>query len=257
MPTPTRTLTTALAAVLVASLSAAALARVTAVEPDDGVERAYRYELRALGNAAGEAVLTIGPRKRVAGKYLRAVRLEGRTRGFAAKVFEAVADGTTWLDDAWLPVAAGWRTRTDTGKSRVKATYPGNRTRGEYRKNGELKRRIDEAHDVRPLDIVSAFAWLLRTDLEADASWDRPLFDGRKIYRFQAKVGDPKEIAVPLGVRKAWPVHVKVSREDFSRRLTYWVGVDDRVPYKLVFHYGLLGEVEARLTSKREREPDA
>lgn len=250
---PRHPMTLAIAAVACCLVPATASAHAASTAPDDQVERAYRFELRAMGAKAGDAVLTIGALGPVGEKVLRPVRLEGRTTGVAARLFGFAADATSWLDGAWFPVAAGWKGDTDAAKRRVKATFPGNHTRGEYRKNGKLLYRVDVGHEVRPLDAVSAFAWLLHAELEPGAVLDRPLYDGRKIYRFEARVGEPREIAIPMGVRNAWPVKIRISREDFERRVTYWVGVEDRLPCKFVFDYGLLGRIEAILTSKRER----
>jgi hypothetical protein len=241
---------------LAVPLFALASAPAFAAGPSPADVHTFRYELRALGSPAGEAVLTLGAEKSVQGKELRPVRLEAKTAGFAAKVFKAITDATTWVDAKGLPVLGAWESETSKGRSKGSSRFDGTRLEADHTTNGKSKKVKAKLAD-RAVDAVSAFAWALGLDLREGESAKRPLFDGKRLFEIEVKAGKAESVTVPAGVREAVPLLVTVTRKGFERRLVYWVGKDDKVPYKLRFEYGHLGAVEALLVAMKVEKPSA
>lgn len=238
----------ALAALVALSLVAPSAA---AAGPADGA-RSFKYELRSVGARQGQAILSIGERTRVGDRWLRSVRLEARTEGLLGRLYRAGADATTWIDDHWLPVRAHWEGFTKTGKRRVDVRYEGRRILGEYEREGKPLQKTDRKLVRRTTDTVSVFAWLMNQDLRPGQRMRQPLFAGTRIYWLTIEVGEPERILVPVGLRVAYPVKVVATRgKKYRREATYYLGVDDGVPYKLSFTYGLVGAVEAVLVGAR------
>jgi hypothetical protein len=236
----------------------AALATLTLLAPSASAEapadaaRSFKYELRSVGARQGQAVLSIGERTKVGDRWLRSVRLEARTEGLLGRLYRAGADATTWIDDHWLPVRAHWEGFTKTGKRRVDVRYEGRRILGEYDREGQPLKKTDRKLVRRTTDTVSVFAWLMNQDLKPGQRLRQPLFAGTRIYWLTIEVGEPERIMVPVGLRVAYPVKVVATRgKKYRREATYYLGVDDGVPYKLSFSYGLVGAVEAVLIGSR------
>lgn len=216
-------------------------------------QRSFKYELRSVGAHAGEAILSIGERTRVGERWLRAVHLEARTAGLLGKLYRAGADATTWIDDHWLPVRAHWNGVTKTGKRRVDATFEPKRIVSEYEREGKGTKKSTAPLKARVTDSVSVFAWMINQDLTPGTTYARQLFSGNRIYSLNIEVGEPERIMVPLGLRTAIPVKVEATRgKKFKRSVTYWIGAEDRVPYKLSFSYGAIGSVDAVLVAMRD-----
>ncbi len=226
--------------------AAVAAARVDATE-----SRSYRYQLKALGGHVGEAILTVGATEKIGGKRLRAVSMEARTEGFAATVFKTQTSSTSWVDEVWLPIRARWDAMIPTGKRLVKARYDGRKLDGEDFRDGKLKHKLKRTLPKRTNDLLSIFPWLAHGPLEPGRKFETSVYDGIRIYNLSAVVGAPEQVTVPAGVRTAWPIRIAVTRGKYKRDLTYWVGTEDRTPYKLLFDFGLLGSVEALLVSEK------
>ncbi len=235
------------AALIGASLLASPEASATATKEET---KMYRYQLEALGGHAGEAAFTVGAMQSVKGKRVRPVRIEAATGGLAKAVFSATASGVTFIDSKGLPVLANVDAMTPKGPWKGSSTYKGRRLDAEWtigEKTHKRKARLKK----RPLDLVGAFAWALTLPRKPGKSFSRPLFDGKKVYELKASFGKPKRIQVPMGMRDAIPLEIVVKRGKFRRKITYWIGSDDGVPYKLAFKYGHLGTVEALLVQMK------
>ncbi len=234
-----------------ASKGETALAGSPSPTASDG-QTAFRYRLRALGASAGEAVMTVSEPRRVGKMSLRSVRLEARTSGLAGRVYSALGDGTSWVDEAWLPVRSAWSSVIKGGARHAESKYQPNRITGEYEREGKPTRKIDDRVPGRATDIVSAFIWLVHQPMEPGHAIDKRLHDGNRTYRLVGEVGERSRITVPLGVRDVWPIHMRLERNHkVVRHVTYWVGADDRMPYKVSFDYGALGTIDVELVGHR------
>lgn len=232
-------LSSILTVTFLASLSGAALAQDTG-------ERGWRYELRAMGAKAGEAILVIGPQEKVGTTDLRAIRIDAYTEGMAKNFLDATSVATTWVDLSWLPVRARWDQVIDKQKRVVKASFTGKGVKGTDERDGKLFESPDWTIGRPPQDVVSVFTWLARQEMSPGNKFEIPVFDGRRIYTVNAQVGVAKEIQLPVGFRRAIPIRATVVRGEYKRNIELWVSAErDRTPLKMVFKYGLLGEVEA------------
>jgi hypothetical protein len=219
----------------------------------DGEQRAFRFEVRALGATIGDAVLSIGALQDIGGHKLRPVSVQAKTRGLGATLYPCDTTSTSWVDAATMPVLARWDATIPGGKRVVKARFDGNHVKGEDHRNGKLKKRLDRKLGARAADIISSLAWLLEMDLTAGTQVRAPLYDGLRIYLLSATVGDVQEIRVPGGLRQAVPIRVAVTRGDkFRKDIVYWVDPVTRTPYKLSFKFGVLGSVDALLIAERK-----
>lgn len=239
-----------------ASLVLAPSALASSPSPALDQVHTFRYEIRALGGEAGEAVLTLGAEKAVEGKKLRPVRIEAKTGGLAAKLYKAWGDATAWVDRLGLPAATAWKATSPTGAKEGKAKFTGKRVDGEYTL-GTTTKPVKAKLPERALDVTSAFAWALGLDLTEGRIEKKALFDGRRFFALEAKVGKASDLTLPIGLREAVPILITVTRGKVERRLVYWVGKADRVPYKLEFQYGTLGDVEALLVQMKVEKPAA
>jgi len=220
---------------------------------DKEVERAYRYELRALGAYAGEAIFQVGVEEDVGKRTLRPIRIDAHTSGLAANFLDAKTMSTTWVDKTWMPVRARWDQVLDKVKRVVKASFESKKVKGTDDRDGKLFAKIDLDTSARGLDLVSVFSWLMHADLSPGAKYDIPVFDGRRIYDLAVTVGIAKELQVPVGFRQAIPLTIKVTRGEYKREVELWLSAEkDRTPLKLVFKYGMLGTVEASLVGEKK-----
>lgn len=216
-------------------------------------QTAFRYRLKALGASAGEAVLTVGEPLEVGKRKLRSIRLEAKTSGLAGRVYAALGDGTSWVDGSWLPVRSVWRAVIKGGKRYAESKYERDRIVGQYEREGRPTRKINHRVPGRATDVVSAFIWLAHQPLKAGDAIDKRLHDGNRTYRLKGVVGEASSISVPLGVRDAVPVKMELLRAGkVIRHITYWIGADDRMPYKVTFDYGALGNIDAELIGHRK-----
>ena len=216
----------------------------------------YRFELRALGGNVGEAVLSLGKVKRVGKRSLRPVRIDATTGGLAEKVMKTTVSATDWVDtSSGFPARGRWDSEDKKGKRIVKARYDGKRIRGEDFRNGKLRRKLDKTLKQRANGLVSVFGWLInQKSLTPGTKIETPIYDGRRVYHATFSVASVERIHVPVGVRKALKVTVKVTRPDkacYRKDLTFWIDPKDHTPYKLAFSYGVLGDVVAALTGKK------
>lgn len=236
-----------LAVALLAGSAATALA-------DESRERTFRYELRALGQKAGEAVLFIGDETRIGKQKLRPVRIDARTSGLAATLLKTEAVTTSWVDQRWLPVRARWDIALDEIKRVYRTTYSGNRVKGTDSRDGKVFKTNDYRTRERGSDIISIFPWIMHQDMTPGTTYAIEVFDGRRMYDLSITVGMAADIHLPVGLRKAIPLRGRVTRGDaYSRDVEFWISAEeDRTPFKLVFKYGMLGEVEAVLVSQRK-----
>jgi len=233
--------------------SAGAVSASGETASDDESVHAFRYELRALGTRAGEAVFHIGNAREVAKRSLRPVRIDARTEGLAARLLRTEAVSTTWVDAAWLPVRARWDIELDRVKRIYRTTYNGRRITGTDTRNGAVFKHNDFTLRQRGADIISIFPWVMNQDMTPGTRYAIEIFDGRRVYDLEFTVGTASELSLPVGLRQAIPLTGVVTRgNEFRRELTLWLSAEpDRTPLKLSFNYGLLGNVEAILVGQR------
>ena len=238
-------------ALLVATAGTAAAADTPA---KDEASFTYRYELRALGAKAGEAVLFIGTPEKIGEHTLRPIRIDAKTEGLAAKVMKTDTASTSWVDHVWLPVRARWDITLDRVRRVYKTVFEGRRIKGTDTRGGKVHAKNDYTLRQRGVDIVSVFAWIMHQDMTPGTHYAIQVYDGRRVYDLDFVVGTASDIHLPVGIRKAIPLRGKISRGDaYSRNVELWLSVDaDRALYKLVFKYGLLGEVEAVLVGNKK-----
>lgn len=219
--------------------------------PPDG-ERAYRYELRALGTYAGEAIFTIGAEEEVGKRTLRPVRIDAHTSGLAANFLDAKTRSTAWVSQTWLPMRVRWDQTIDGVERVVKASFDRKGVKATDEKKGKVD-KYDLKTPSHGHDLVSIFAWLMQADLSPGSTYELPVFDGKRIYNVKVTAGVAKEIQVPVGFRQAIPLKIHISRGEYKRDMELWLSAEkDRVPLKLIFKYGLIGTVEASLVGERK-----
>lgn len=239
----------------VLGLALALLGPSTAALADDDPtgSQAFKYELRALGAKAGEAVLLIGDLEEVGKDKLRPIRIDARTEGLAAKVMETVSASTTWVDGLWLPVRARWDIAINHVKRVYKTTFAGKKVSGTDERDGKLFAKNDFVIAQRGTDIVSVFGWIMNQDMTPGTRYAIQVYDGRRIYDLRLDVGAATEITLPIGIRKAIPIKGRITRGEYKRDVTMWLAATkDRAPLKLSFSYGLLGSIDAVLVSQRK-----
>jgi hypothetical protein len=215
------------------------------------LSQVYRFRFKALGAPAGQAVMSISKLKKVGKKHVRSVRLEAKTEGMARRIFQAIGDGTTWVDEHWLPIRMKWDAQFRGKKRLVRARVSADKLKGSYYKEGKEALIIERSLSKRPTDSVAFLIWLSQCPLAKGRVHQRELFDGRRLSLVTATVGEPERILVPVGLRQAYPIEVQVKRKTRTRKFTYWVGVNDRVPYKMRFQVVGLGVVVAELIDSR------
>ncbi|MFO0750177.1 MAG: DUF3108 domain-containing protein [Myxococcota bacterium] len=231
-----------LSGILTVGLFAAAGGSALAEEGEHG----WKYELHALGSKAGEAVVVIGVEEAVGRARVRPIRIDAHTEGFATNFLDATSMATTWVDQSWLPVRSRWDQRFDKVSRVIKATYTPKGVTGTDERDGKIFESPNWQIGQHPMDVVSVFAYLARAELSPGNRFEIPVFDGRRIYTVSGTVGVAKEIQLPVGFRKAIPLRATVTRGEYKRNIELWISAEkDRTPLKLVFKYGLLGEVEA------------
>ncbi|MCB9727341.1 MAG: DUF3108 domain-containing protein [Deltaproteobacteria bacterium] len=179
------------------------------------VEQSWRYELRALGSRAGEVVMTLGGPRKVGSQSLRSVRIEARTDGMAARLFPAVADGTSWIDRDWLPVRADWTGSIAEDKREIRYKYRGNRTKGEYRKGGQVLLSLDQKLADRTVDTVSVLTWVMSRDMTPGATYSPALLRRPPLLRHGRHGGQGQGDQPPGGLARGLPgLHHHDPRED-------------------------------------------
>lgn len=216
-------------------------------------ERAYRYELRALGTYAGEAVFVIGAEEKVGRRTLRPIRIDAFTAGVAANFINAKTRSTAWVNPAWLPMRARWDQTIDGVERVVKTRFSRDKIAATDQRGSKLK-KIDLETHAHGHDLVSIFSWLMQANLEPGQRYEIPVFDGKRLYMVSIEAGVAKEIQVPVGFRNAIPLKIRVTRGNaYKRDMEMWLSAEkERTPLKLVFKYGLLGTVEASLVGERK-----
>lgn len=216
-------------------------------------ERAYRYELRALGAYAGEAVFAFGKAETVGKRELTPIRIDGFTAGLTASFLDAKTTSTTWVDTSWLPVRSRSDQVINKGKRTLKVSFEPTRVHGTDERDGKLFNKIDIKPDKTNLDLVSIFPWLMHADLSPRSKHSVLVFDGRRLYNVDVTVGIASEVHVPIGLRRAIPLKIKVHRGEYKRDMELWLSADkDRTPLKFVFKYGVVGTVEAQLVGEKK-----
>jgi hypothetical protein len=236
----------ALAALVLLGVGGSAMA-------NPGFDRAYRYELRAMGTYAGEAVFSIGKPEEVGSRTLVPIQIDGFTAGITKNFVDAKTQSTTWVDKTWVPMRARSDQTIDRVKRVIKTSFERKKIAATDERDGKLFKKYDFNVADRGFDLVSIFAWLMHQDLSPSARYTVPVFDGRRIYQLDITVGIARELQVPIGIRRAIPLKIKVSRGDYKRDVELWIGADkERTPLKLVFKYGVIGTVEASLVSERK-----
>jgi hypothetical protein len=215
-------------------------------------QRSLRYELKALGAGAGEAVLIVGSPEKVGKQMLRPIRIDARTEGLAANFLKADSVATTWVDERWLPIRSRWDQVIDGLRRVIKGSFSAKGVAGSEERNGKPFEKHDHQLGKHPLDLVSIFTWIMHQKLEPGLRFSMPVFDGRRIYQVDIQVGVIGEILLPIGHRRAIPLAVTISRGSYRRQAELWVSAEkEAVPLKVVFKYGLIGTVEAMLASER------
>jgi len=245
----------ALSALLGVSLSLGLVER--AAQADDGgkasEQRALRYELRAMGANAGEAVLLVGAPETIGKTVLRPVRIDARTDGVAANFLRADSIATTWVDSRWLPIRSRWDQTIDGIRRVIKGSYSKKGVAGSEDRDGKPFQKHDHQVGQHPLDLVSIWTWLMHQTLEPGMTFTIPVFDGRRIYTVDLRVGIVTELLLPIGQRKGIPIKATITRGNYKRDAELWLSSGrERSPLKVVFKYGLLGTVEASLVSEKK-----
>lgn len=238
---------------LVPVLALTAVAARAEPSPKAPEERAYRYELRALGAYAGEAVFAIGKPEAVGKRELTPLRIDAFTAGLTASVLDARTSSTTWVDPAsWLPIRSRSDQVINKMKRILKLSFTPVKISGTDDRDGKLFNAIDVTTERPGLDLVSVFAWLMHVDLSPNARHKTAVFDGRRLYDIDVSVGVASEIHVPVGMRRAVPLKIRVTRGEYRRDMELWLAADkDRAPLKFVFKYGVVGTVEASLVGEK------
>ena len=211
----------------------------------------FRYELRALGALAGEAVLTISEPKSVGDREVRRVRIEARTAGLAGRVYKASGHGTAIVDDQHRPMRVEWTAKPKGNLRDAKVKIGPKGVKGLYRRAGRKDEKINYDTATWPMDAVSAYIAIPQHDLTPGPRERRPFFDGRKLGTIDMTVGEAQEIHLPIGLRLAVPVHITVKRPGRSRKVVFWVGPEDRVLYRIQVEFGILNTVDADLVGMR------
>lgn len=215
--------------------------------------RSLRYELKALGASAGEAIMVVGTPEKVGKTMLRPIRIDAKTDGLAANFLRADSMATTWVDTRWLPVRSRWDQVIDGMRRVIKGSFSNRGVAGSEERNGKPFEKHDHQIGEHPLDLVSIFAWLMHQKLEPGMMFTMPVFDGRRIYKVELKVGVISELHLPIGHRKGIPLAVTISRGTYRRDAELWISADrEPVPLKVVFKYGLIGTVEAMLAAEKK-----
>ena len=142
---------------LALALLGLAFATPALASDDPTGSQAFKYELRALGAKAGEAVLLIGDLQAVGKDQLRPIRIDARTEGLAAKVMETTSASTTWVDKLWLPVRARWDIAINRVQRVYKTIFAGKKVTGTDERDGKLFANNDFTIPQRGSDIVSVF----------------------------------------------------------------------------------------------------
>ena len=219
--------------------------------PEAEPQGMYRYELRAFGALAGEALLTIGEPTLLKDGPLRRVRIEARTAGAAARIFEAEGDGTSLVNHRFLPLRMKWKATIRGRLRQAEDSMNAGGMEGQYQYGTKAPRPIKQSCDTWPLDAVSAYLWLPQQDLSPGKEYRRPFFNGKSMGELVAEVGKVQSIQVPVGLREVVPMRISAGREGKKRRVTFWVGVKDRILYRIDVAHGVLGIVRAELVGVR------
>ncbi len=215
----------------------------------------FRYQLRAFGALAGEARLTIDTPTLGQGDGLHRVRIEAETAGAAARIFDAQGEGTSLVNARFLPMRMKWQATLRARLRKAEATMGAKGLEGSYQYGKKTPRRFKHTTAQWPLDAVSAYLWLPRQDLKPGARYVRPFFDGKWMGQLEAKVGKVSSIQVPVGLREVVPIKISAGRKGKARRVTFWVGVDDRILYRIDVAHSVLGRVSAELVALRRPTP--
>jgi hypothetical protein len=214
----------------------------------------FRYQLTAMGTLGGEAVLTVDGSSALGDGTARRVRLEARTAGVAGRVYKAKGDGTTVMDRGFNPLRMKWSSETRGYPRDATLVFHAKGVQGTYRGNQEYVSRVDVTTETWPLDAISAYLWLPQQPLASGATYQRPFFDGRRIGTLEATVGLPRSIQVPVGLRDVVPMHITAGRPGKEKTIVFWVGVLDRVLYRIEVSHGILGTVRADLIGLKRPE---
>jgi hypothetical protein len=240
-------------AALAVSSTSSTVAHAEPASKSTAEERAYRYELRALGAYAGEAVFEIGKAEAVGKRELIPLRIDAFTAGLTASLLDARTASTTWVDTSWLPIRSRSDQVINKEKRTLKVSFEAKKLHGTDERDGKLFNKIDLVTDKHGLDLVSIFGWLMNADLSPAARHSVAVFDGRRLYNVDVSVGAATEVHVPIGMRRAIPLKIKVSRGTYKREMELWMSADkDRAPLKFVFKYGVVGTVEAWLVGEKK-----
>ena len=215
----------------------------------------FRYQLTVLGAVGGEAVLTVGAPSKIGDESVRHIRLEARTAGVAGRIYDAQGDGTTVIDSALNPLRMKWSSKTRGTAREANILFHERGVKGTYRYASKPVRKLRLKSKSWPLDAISAYLWLPQRALEEGATYRRSFFDGRRLGRLKAKVGSPRSIQVPVGLREVVPMQIVAGRAGKEREVVFWIGRQDRVLYRIEVTHGVLGKVRADLIGLQR--PDA
>ena len=216
--------------------------------------RALIYDLEAFGTKAGKIEVVLSKPRSVAGRTLRAANLKAETAGTAAKMFRAVGEGTSWLDSNWLPVRMNWESEAKGKKRRVDAKMRVGKITGEASRAGEPFKPLDLSFDGRAVDFVGLSVWVASRPLRPGRVYKAPYFDGYRVGKIQATVrGTVEQIHIKSGLRKVLPIDVVVETDKGDRNSSFFIGIDDGVPYRIDVEFSVLGTVRAELRSMQVR----
>ena len=130
------------------------------VASKDALSTVYRFQFKALGSPAGQAVISISKLQTLGSTNVRSVRLEAKTEGMAHRIFQAIGDGTTWVDEQWLPIRMKWDAKFRGKKRLVRARVSEKKLKGSYFKEGKEALIIERSLLKRPTDSVTFLSWL-------------------------------------------------------------------------------------------------
>ena len=248
--------------VLLASavLLATATGRPALAGPSLGLE--ITFDVSSRDTHLGSGTLTIGV-KGGDGARGRTVKLSGKTESLLGVLYQGWLDATSWVDTAWLPVEASWRSELAGKKAHTLAKFNNRRVQAVFARPGVPPVQIDKTVDAVLLDPVALVPWLMQQKPKAGRSWTTHLYTGMDICQVTLRAG-PVQAVVVHGVSKdAVPVAGETTNCRISRKFTLWLAPSDQLPLKLVLFDQLLGTIDfdlaqvRRIAVPRQQRPSA
>jgi len=207
----------------------------------------FTYEVRARDSRIGQAKLTVGPKQALGKRQVRALLIEGSTEDLVGVLYAGKARATTWVDSAWVPVEAHWRSEFGRKKGEAEAVYTPKRVKAMFARPGKPNYKVDQATSAVPHDMVSVIPWLMQQKPKPGFRATIPVYTGMDVCELDALARPPESILVPMGRRQAVPVDLVFTRCRVSRRFTVWLDEKDWTPHRMLLPDPVLGAIEVVL----------